>query len=432
MTTSILQEFLRLRLLDIGPDDSRLGKLVSVADELAEKFKSNPDFALTCLLAAWDSHVGEDPALLTIGLDVESQWPTYRSAFQGEPITLYRAIALEAFYKALNLQPLLATVASNVGRNILPNLQVGKEGSILTAVMERAGELEASAVKGAWGVDLGPFTPQQVTLPKASAAKKARKEYFQAKVEGSAGPSTRAGTTLEGANTNWANAGAAWSYEYSDRMTATLLELHDSAVTVAGEVRADVDAKIVASVDSALQNLISWFVPQVQHANRMTELLWWRHALYSKSAGLPYRQLSAVQVAIHMAIDIAHLLPNVFPLAVESFLAEAFIAAQLPPAGESTKVPSATFFDMVGSTYAKYSALPDLDTTSVAGRALMLQSIGESKGGKSFKITSLGLGEDFALPLEQWSVWLLREVKALDALVEAMEQSQESTDEEGA
>ena len=47
MGKSLLQEFLSLRLLDIGAEDSRLEKLESTCGELAKTYAMNPKGALS-------------------------------------------------------------------------------------------------------------------------------------------------------------------------------------------------------------------------------------------------------------------------------------------------------------------------------------------------------------------------------------------------
>ena len=56
---------------------------------------------------------------------------------------------------------------------------------------------------------------------------------------------------------------------------------------------------------------------------RRTDLLWWRHSLYSSSLAQGYRQVPTAVAAVFMAIDVHHQVGPITPISVEFFLREA-------------------------------------------------------------------------------------------------------------
>lgn len=420
MTTPILQEFLRLRLLDIGPEDSRLKKLKEAASGLAEEFVAAPESAMPMLLAAWDPTVGEDVTLLKIGSSVESHWPTFRSAFQGEPITLYRAIALEALSEVVEREPSIAIAVHYVGKNLLPYIPVGKEASVLGGLLVRASEVVDGILDETWAFSSQQFVPKSLSLPKPTARKKASKDYFTPRIEAAVGPHKRDNTATESPNPHFPNSGAPWAHDFSDRITPILLELHDSAANVAATAYTETNAAVLAAVQDVVGEVSEWMVPKTEHLNRMTSLLWWRQASYSESACKAYRALSPELRAIYMALDLARMLPAVYPNAVESFLTEAVLGFSADRSVPSPQVTMSALFNILADSKEMPLSAAIAQFSSRHGeRRLMLQIANASNFGDGFSPSSLGIDANLALPMEQWAVWLLREIKALDALAEA-------------
>ena len=71
---------------------------------------------------------------------------------------------------------------------------------------------------------------------------------------------------------------------------------------------------------------------------RRTNLLWWKEALFSPSARMSYRDMSASDAAALMAFDMHRQIPTFSPASVAAFLRETVIA--LPTVGpEERKSP---------------------------------------------------------------------------------------------
>jgi len=424
LTTPILQEFLRLRLLDIGPHDDRLAKLADVAQELSASFAASPRNALPVFLAAADPNVEADAALLGLSAVMERHWPTYRSAFKGEPITLYRAVALEAIAQAVELQPGLAIAVFLVSRNILPHMAVGNEATIFAMLGQMAEQQVKGAVALSWDTSVEPPSLEMPPLAQV-ASKKVNKEVVAKRVTAASGLHGRDGVALENANAQWPNSGAGWSYDFAERMSDLLVELHDSAAASSATAKGKADAAVGAAITDMLGQMSAWVVGQSERLNRVTGLVWWRQALHSESANMAYRALPRELVPVHMAIDVASMLPVVYPVSLESFLAESVLALQnVEDRDEPIKMSS--LHELI--TNPAQVKLPEALASVAgggAGRLLLVQSALRHNG--SFAASSLGLADDFQLPPAQWAIWILREIKALTAINSVASQASSSS-----
>jgi hypothetical protein len=80
MQTSVLQDFLNLRLLNLGGEDDRLLKLGNACEELAQIYIDEPKVAITPLLTAWHPAGGAEPALIFDGEAAE--FPGVKEVFR--------------------------------------------------------------------------------------------------------------------------------------------------------------------------------------------------------------------------------------------------------------------------------------------------------------------------------------------------------------
>lgn len=416
MQTNILQAFLNERLLEIGADDTRLEKLKAASAELSKQYAKEPNLALGPLLAAWDPDAGEDADLIKLGSVVQNHWPTFRSAFVDEPVTLYRAIVLQAVTEAMVSQISLAIAVHLLGENVLPHLKVGREQSVLSKVMECAKSIISARVGEIWATQVDARLPEKVEQPTSTAPKKIDIGTWTQVVAAAVGPHNRANTpALTTPNPQWANNGAAWSFDFTDRMAPILAEVHDKAVASAFSATSKTQKAIGETVTSTLNGFMDVIASRTEHLNRSSQLLWWRQSSYSSSADKPYRKLTGALAAFHMAVDLADLLPEVYPAAVESFLFEAVRSV-----AETQPRQGVTLGELVeelrkDAGVRSLSRLEDW-TTMGQSRTLLLQALANACTSESAELPRMGIAVTAKLGLEDWAVWVLREVKALQAL----------------
>lgn len=416
MGTSVLQDFLNLRLLDIGAEDSRLEKLRDACDELAQRYAAEPMVALTPLLAAWDPAAGPDPALVVIGDLLQDHWPTFRGAFQGEPVTLYRAIVLEAVMRAMEHQGTLAVAVSLVGANILPHLRVGQEERILLNISERARSITSERLTKLWPTQSKPARVSPLQLPSFPTQKKTDPTAWFPQVAAAAGPATnKPDVALSNPNPQWTNQPQAWSYEFADRMAPILADVHDKAASAALKASAQTLKSFGESVSTTLTDFLRVEQARSNQLNTSSRLLWWRQALYSESAAAPYRKLETTLIALHMAFDMASLLPEVYPPAVESLLFEAVCAAAGTRGEENISMNELLETQRQSKEISASKWLEEQRTPS-GSRSLVIQAMANSCAAGTAELPRLGIDPQTKMALGDWAIWLLREVKALEAL----------------
>jgi hypothetical protein len=416
METSVLQEFLNLRLLNIGADDSRLEKLGEACHELAQQYAEEPKVAMAQLLAAWDPNAGPDPALVAIGELLQRHWPTFRGAFQDEPLTLYRAIVLEAIMRVMEPQGMLAVAVSLVGANVLPHLRVGQEERIFSKILERAQRITSERLTQLWPTQAEPAPVAPLKLPALPALKSKEQNAWFPQVAAAAGNDTnKPGVSLNNPNPHWTNQPQHWAYEFADRMAPILADVHDKAANAALKASAQALNVLGESVATKLNDFLRSEQVRSNQLNTSSRLLWWRQALYSETAAAPYRKLEAPLVVLHMAFDMAELLPEVYPPAVESLLFEAVRAAVGAQGDEHISMSELLDAQRQSARIAASEWLQEQRTTSGC-RSVFVQALANSCASGKAELPQLGVDLETKMALGDWAIWLLREVKALDAL----------------
>lgn len=416
METSVLQEFLNLRLLNIGADDSRLEKLEEACDELAQQYAAKPKVAMAPLLAAWDPTAGPDSALIAIGEILQKHWPTFRGAFEEEPLTLYRAIVLEAVVRAMKRQGTLAVAVGLVGANVLPLLNVGQEERILSKILRLAQSITSERLTELWPTQAESVPAAPLKLPALPALRKTDQNAWFLQAAGTAGPSTnKQGVTLSNPNPYWTNSNQNWSYEFADRMAQLLAEVHDKAADAAWKASAQALKALGDSVSAKLNDFLCAEQARSNQLSTSSRLLWWRQALYSETAATPYRKLAAPLMALHMAFDMADLLPEVYPPAIESLLFEAVRAAADAQGEEQITMSELLDAQRQSARIAANEWLQEQRTASGC-RSLFVQTLANSCAAGKAELPQLGIDLKTKMALGDWAIWLLREVKALDAL----------------
>jgi hypothetical protein len=427
MANSLLQQFLNSRLLDIGAEDSRLEKLENTCSELARTYAADPQSALSPLLAAWDPSAGEDLSLLQIGSVLQGHWPTFRGAFTGEPLTLYRAVVLESVMRAMELQGVLAVAVNLVATNILPQLKVGQESPILEILVRRSDAITAERLKRAWPDQNSATNLAPLVVPAMNSLKKIDENVWFAQVAAAAGPGTnRSGVALSNANSHWPNQPQQWSYEFAERMAPILADVHDKTAANALKVAGAAFKSLADAVTAKLNEFLVAEQARSNQRDATSRLLWWRQSLYSETAKKPYRKLPAALVAWHMALDMSGLLPEVYPPAVESLLFESVRAATGAQGDTELTLNELLQVNGVTSQLAHLGWLTEQRTT--ASRALLVQALANAYAAGSTEAAMLGVGAELKMLPGDWAIWLLREIKALEALAtpDAVEQPAEA------
>lgn len=409
MALDALQQFLTLRLLNIGAEDARRDFILKASSELAADLQKTPRQAVDFALASLDSQVAADhPAMAAAARAIEVQWKTYRGAFDDTPVSLFRAMIAEALAQAGEKNDKIAASFAYLARNRLPGINLGAEGPIWRDLISTAeAQLEAAA-EAAWSTQVFDAPKLSFKVPAAEikvTKAKADLQGLTSNFGAAAGPHGADGTGYPNANQQWSNNGAQWSYEFAPRAAKAVATAIDQ-IAITAEV--DLNTPMKAMVDSVTtfgKALASANKTSAEGLQRRTTLLWWKEALYSSSANRSYRQLTPAVAAARMAGDLFKQIPTFHPVSVEYFLREA--VRSLPHVNDDP-TPMSSWIDAIRQEpetediqglAAKYGVAAEGD--------LALGGLGGGALTPSLAAVTIS-APDFA-------VWLLRELQALHA-----------------
>lgn len=255
----------------------------------------------------------------------------------------------------------------------------------------------------------------QLKAPTIPALKATEPKAWYKEVAASAGPNQKDGTSLPNPNSHWTNQPQSWSYEFADRMAPILVDVHDKAANAALKASAQAFKTLGDSVVAKLNEFVRSEQSRSNQLNISNKLLWWRQALYSETAATPYRELELPLVALHAAFDVADLLPEVYPTAVESLVTEAVLAVAGSKNEEQINTKDLLEALIKSKDVPGNEWLQEQRTIS-GTRSLFIQALANSTQSGKAELAQMSVAPEFSMTPAQWAIWLLREVKVLDAL----------------
>ena len=272
---------------------------------------------------------------------LKRRWATYMNTFSGAPVTVVRAMLLDALSQAAAADDRIGVAFVASARNALPFIEVGDEKAIwadVIGVIE--GNLDVRAEKE-WStpatIVVPPLSFQESDIPTAQIQPtKVKRDLLATKIQAAAGPQ---GT---GANPHWPQANQPWLVEFGNKMSEAIADVVDGTVSQAKISGIDVSKPLQqfsAAVSTYVEGTLRAVAGATAGLQRRTNLLWWKQAQYSPSAGTSYRNLAPEAAAALMAFDLYEQVPTFSPASVSAFLYEAVMT--LPSDGHNDPTPSA-------------------------------------------------------------------------------------------
>ena len=128
MAIDVLIRFLSAGLLDVNGDDAKLEKLQTTAADLSEVLKTTPSKSASFALIAFDpTSPATDPVIQEAVAALQNRWATYINTFADTPVTVIRALLLEALSKAASEDDHIGIAFVSYARNALPFMEAGNE-----------------------------------------------------------------------------------------------------------------------------------------------------------------------------------------------------------------------------------------------------------------------------------------------------------------
>lgn len=435
MNDDVLLKFLSKGLIDVGGDDEKLEHLRQTAVDLAGILEDTPAKVCPFALVAFDPYVStSDPTVVEVEDALRERWQTYVNTFAHAPITVFRAMLLDALISACGRNNTIAAAFVASARNILPLMEVGDEGEIWTDIVADIEKKVEERSEREWAtpasisvpnIKFNPVSEAQVHI----ASKKVRTSSLKPKLEAAAGPYSNdpEGEQRDtGGNPHLPRDNPyEWVYEFGTRAAEAVGDAINGAVgslSVEGLDLSGYAEGLAGAISDHLTTTLEAVSSAAAGLQRRTNLLWWKEALFSPSARMSYRDMTPFDAAVLMAFDMHQQIPTFSPASVAAFLREMVVT--LPTLNQDE---TASIRELVERT-RDADLLSPLRTeirnlvSAPAGRCSVLALIGYPNAthqldDRGFR-DRIGVTQDTELALSDWSVWIFRELQAARAVAE--------------
>ena len=349
MKEDVLLRFLKKGLIDVEGDDAKLGHLRKTAVDLAGLLRETPAKATPFALVAFDPNVSEsDPTVVEVEDALRIRWETYVNTFAGTPVKVLRAILLDALVTACSQDDTVAVAFVSSARNVLPFTEDDGEQEIwIETVREIERRVEGLAERE-WATPASiseesvRFTPPSGVEIRIRS-KKTNAATLRPRFEAAAGPATidPDGSHADtGGNRHWPQADPNWVQEFGTRTAQVVAEAINRALgglSVEGGDLSGLAREIQAAVSEHSAATLRAVSEASAGLQRRTGLLWWKEALFSTSARVSYREVSASDAAVLMAFDLYRQIPTYSPASVAALLRET--VRSLPAVDQAGEIP---------------------------------------------------------------------------------------------
>lgn len=345
---------------------------------------------------------------------------------------MIRAVLLDAIVRAASESSNIGVAFVTSARNVLPFTEASNERAIWANVVGDIEQRVDVRSETEW------TTPEKINVPAmvfqtATAIKVSPRqrsfdrEALEKTIEAAAGPTNAKGRPT-GGNQYWPNSSQQWASEFAPRLAkgiATAIDtLTDESETPPIDLTGPLEG-LVQAVSTYVESALKAVSGATAGLERRTNLIWWKHALYSPSARCSYRMMPASTAAALMAFDLYRQVPTFSPASVAAFLHETVLTLPSLDPNESRPI-RALLTEALGSKeleplrHAAAEAVP-----KPTGRGPVLGLIGHDPGGallddRAFR-DLVGVPADTALKTAEWATWLFRELQAARATQEGTE-----------
>lgn len=427
MSHQVLLRFLNAGLLNLNGDDAKLAKLQEAAGDLAASLKKTPGKTAAFALIAFDPQAPvDDPVVMEAIAAIQKRWATYVNTFAGTPVTVIRAILLEALVQAADDEKVgVAFVAS--ARNALPFMEAANEQAIwsdvVTEIEQRVdarAELEWATPESIHIPAMTAVTPTPIELPTASA--NIDNQALAKQLQAATGPNSDSGPTNGNPYSSPHSQNQQWVTEFGTRAAAAISTAFETAVEESQAGSIDLSEPLLQlsqAVSTYVGNTLKAVSAATSGLQRRTNLIWWKESLYSPSAHTSYRALPAPTAAALMAFDLHRQVPAFSPASVAAFLHETVLSLpDVDPVerrsirnlvGEAVKSPALT-----GLRDVAEQLVPDNGGRGPVLGLLGAGSVQPTLNDESFRV-KVGIPAATMLTLPEWAAWLFRELQAAEA-----------------
>ena len=436
MNDDVLLKFLNKQLINVGGDDDKLEHLRQTAADLAGILEESPTKACPFALVAFDPQVPTtDPTVVEVEDALRKRWQTYVNTFSDTPVTVFRAMLLDALISACGRNDTVAAAFVASARNVLPFMEVGDEQELWADIVADIEEKVEKRSEREWATPASISVPDIKFKPPTTdeiriASKKVDTTSLASKFMAAAGPHATVpdrGQVETQGNPQWPHDDPqTWNYEFGRRTAQTVGDAITRAVEGLSVEGVDLPAfttEAARAISDHLTKTLQAVSIATAGLQRRTNLLWWKEALFSPSARISYRELSPADAAVLMAFDMHQQIPTFSPASVAAFLRETVVSLPTLDPEETSSIRELLEKTHVTDVLSQLRTEAAKLVSAPAGRCSVLAMIGHSDSipqldDPGFR-DRIGVKPDTALTLPDWSVWIFRELQAARAVAEA-------------
>jgi hypothetical protein len=331
MMTDILGEYIKNGLLDIDTDEL-LQKVKDIAKLVCEGLKKDTKQVLPYVLVALDADTPEgEPVLGAVETIAQEAWKTIRSKYKEMPITLYRAIILQALAEWVEQDDNHAQIVYLGGADVYPFSQLAeKENNIICNWLHYLGDTAEENAVSEWEInkDLSDVDLPSLKISGDKITAKIDEASLSNILHKASSSQTSNNQALTEANRysphqypyHWGEDFAKIASEGISKIVNTALAEQAKGITSIQTTLNKYFVDLAKNMQSSLQEAIQSSVA----VERRSQLLWWKETLYSRTLRQSYRNLDAFACVVAMAVDLHKLLPAVYPVSVDYILRESY------------------------------------------------------------------------------------------------------------
>ena len=331
MAFTYLQAFLDARLFTIAEENSNYQFLTATIPLFQKAIAKNKSKLITATLVAIDQHIPpDDPILDEVEELLKKKWPLVRNKYSDRPTTLLRAIIVESLYGLMQENKGIANLIWLTGSNLFPLITASLETPILQQWLKEAGETAESNAVAEWGltsqisaINIPTFTIEKIALSNVTFDKAGLKSGLK--------DATMNGNQITGQNYNSGPVLEAWCEDFSTKASESFFNVFSKAVgTLNTSLNAmDFDKPINDFFNAFKEDLTKTLTTSLKSSEKLklrSQILWWKEALYSASCQKSYRDMTAAQVSLTMAVDLASDTPANYPVSIDYILKETVLS----------------------------------------------------------------------------------------------------------
>ena len=415
MSETVLLRFLESGLVNVGGDDAKLEKLQATAAAVSAILKKTPSKVPSYALIAFDPDApAADPVVVEVLASLKEQWPTYVNTFASAPISVLRAIILDALIEAAREDDRVAIAVAANARNVLPFMETGNEYAIWVEVVDDIESNVDGRAEEEWS------TPSNIEIPQLQPEAVAEIKIGNSTVTVNRDGLKQNFRTAARANNQYPqNNPQGWANNFGDLFADALADVLDeiSANAKVGAVNVSVPLQqLTSKVSNYVTEAMKAFSSATFGLQRRTNLIWWKQALYSPSKQRSYRAFPRTTAAALMALDLYQQIPMFSPASVSAFLEEAVHSLPATQGSEQRALIEIlreasidVSLDVLRVEAAKLFAIP-------SGRSPLLALVAHPEKMNGLKEAELraitGVPLDVLISDAQWASWLFRDLQS--------------------